>query len=89
MININIDINIRMNNTKARRKEVDSYVLQVMARVTNLTYSVCNILKRVIQLIFAVLVFKNQVSFSNALGMLLAMLGISLYTFVRSTKGNK
>eukprot|EP00026_Physarum_polycephalum_P012282 Phypoly_transcript_12575.p1 GENE.Phypoly_transcript_12575~~Phypoly_transcript_12575.p1 ORF type:complete len:324 (-),score=41.45 Phypoly_transcript_12575:16-987(-) len=61
----------------------------VMNKVTNLTYSVCNILKRVIQLIFAVLVFQNQISFSNAAGMLLAMFGISLYTIVRSMKSSK
>jgi len=58
----------------------------VMNKVTNLTYSVANILKRIIQLLVAVLVFQNPISKWNGLGMLLAMFGVSLYTFVRSFK---
>jgi len=62
------------------------FAFSVMNKVTNLTYSVANILKRIIQLLFAVIIFNNTITISNAMGMALAMLGVSLYSFVRSIK---
>jgi len=55
----------------------------VMNQVTNLTYSVANIVKRIAQLLCAVMFFGNTIVTQNAIGMAMAMFGVACYTLVR------
>eukprot|EP01111_Echinosteliopsis_oligospora_P010591 TRINITY_DN3339_c0_g1_i1.p1 TRINITY_DN3339_c0_g1~~TRINITY_DN3339_c0_g1_i1.p1 ORF type:complete len:373 (-),score=61.12 TRINITY_DN3339_c0_g1_i1:132-1112(-) len=65
----------------------------VMSKVTNLTYSVANIAKRLVQLLVAMLIFRNPVTLLNGVGMVIAMLSVTFYSAARivfkNSKGKK
>ncbi|CAK9224535.1 unnamed protein product [Sphagnum troendelagicum] len=61
----------------------------ILAKVTPVTHSVGNCVKRVIVIVTSVLFFRTPVSTVNALGTGIALTGVFAYSQVKSKKGDK
>jgi solute carrier family 35 protein E1 len=61
----------------------------ILQRVTPVTHSVGNCVKRVIVIVSSVLFFRTPVSPVNAAGTALALAGVFAYSRVTSSKGGK
>lgn len=51
----------------------------ILSLVSPVTYSVANTLKRVFVIVLSIIWFRNPVSLTNALGIIIALTGIFLY----------
>uniref|UniRef100_A0A383VLK5 Sugar phosphate transporter domain-containing protein n=1 Tax=Tetradesmus obliquus TaxID=3088 RepID=A0A383VLK5_TETOB len=62
----------------------------ILSRVTPVTHSIGNCVKRVVVIVASVIAFQNPMSTQNAMGTALAMFGVFLYSQAkRKYKGNK
>mmetsp|Transcript_29916 Transcript_29916/g.57484 ORF Transcript_29916/g.57484 Transcript_29916/m.57484 type:complete len:145 (-) Transcript_29916:377-811(-) len=61
----------------------------ILSKVSPVTHSVMNCLKRIAVIVASVLVFRNPVSISSGLGTALAIFGVLLYSSVKRWEGNK
>lgn len=55
----------------------------IMKHVTTLTYSICNIVKRVVQLLCSILFFHNYIAALNWVGIGLALFGATVYNILK------
>ena len=61
----------------------------ILSRVSPVTHSIGNCVKRIIVIVASVIVFRNPVTTTNAIGTALALFGVFAYSQVKRFSGKK